>query len=241
MVGICVMFGLQSLLMHTQCKWFPWGRNCQHPFVSQPLHFKFPLASQTWQEPLTRSHKWGYQHLGHLHFLHQPFWWIGSRVPQQPGEFVWEGRDVIHTVGTSGPGLCKGQIKWGWNCLQGGHSWNTLVYSDQGWASDKRWQPIMQYFLLLGNCECFVYVILNCIQCVHCCCFKAKQTQNMSVLEVRLRKCCCSWVGRASAPFICARPGSQALSVSRFTFFPCCQPRQSGVRQGERGITCEVT
>lgn len=69
----------------------------------------------------------------------------------------------------------------------------------------------------------------------------AKQHQNMSVLEVRLGKHCWNWAGSGSALFICARPGSQAPSLSRFTFFPCLLPRQAGVRQGEGGIACEVT
>lgn len=168
MVDTWVMFQLQSLLIHTQCEWFPWGRNCKtflwvnlsasnSRFLPRRGGSLSPgLTSEVISTRLSKMLL-----VRHLQFLHQPFRQISLGVPEQMGKFVWWSWSVIHTVGTSDPGLCQAQITQGWDCLHWGHSWNILVYPDQGLALD---QPFMQYFLLVGNRECFVYIILNCTQ-----------------------------------------------------------------------------
>lgn len=150
------MFGLQSLLVHTSHNWALWGRSCQLLF-SQERQELLVLRGLTREAVSTRLSKMLLA--GGPQCPHQPFQQIGSGY-----RAVWCSQGVMHTVGTSGPGLCQAQLTQGQYRLLRGHSWNMLVCPNQGLASDQRWQPIMQYFLLLGNCECFVYIILNCTQ-----------------------------------------------------------------------------
>lgn len=170
-VGIWVMFGLLSLLMCSWCEWSLWGRNCQHLLVSQLLQLNpispfFPGTAGASQRGLTReviSTRLSRMLLvDQLCFLHHPFHWISSWVLEHLGSLCDGG--IILAVDTLDPSLYQDQITQGWDCLQWDHSWNLLVYPDQGLALDQQWQPIMQYFLLMGNLKCFVYIILNCIQ-----------------------------------------------------------------------------
>lgn len=180
------MFGLLSLLMCSWCEWSLWGRNCQHLLVSQlfqlnPISPFFPGTAGASQRGLTReviSTRLSRMLLvDQLCFLHHPFHWISSWVLEHLGSLCDGG--IILAVDTLDPSLYQDQITQGWDCLQWDHSWNLLVYPDQGLALDQQWQPIMQYFLWWAILSALYTLLLIAFrQCVRCCCTKAKQLQN---------------------------------------------------------------
>lgn len=100
MVGVWVMFGLLSLLMHTWCKWFLWGGNCQHLLVNQPLQLKpishfFPGTAGTSHQGLksevisTRLSRMLL--VDELRFLHHPLHWISLWVLEHSGSLCNRG------------------------------------------------------------------------------------------------------------------------------------------------------
>lgn len=133
-----------------------------------PIHMP-PFLPRYGRSLSPGSHKWGYQHL------------VIQDTPCRllsPSAFPLDQfRDTraIGKVSVMGSGcdthcwyfwsqIMTSPSYTRWDCLQWGHSWNMLVYPDLSLALVQWRQPIMQYFLLLGNPECFVYIILNCTQ-----------------------------------------------------------------------------
>lgn len=136
--------------------------------------------------------------------------------------------------------LCGAQITQGWYYLQWGCSWNTLVCPNQDLAWDQRWQPFMQYFLLPGNCEYFVYIILNCTQTMcppQLCWNRTVPKYENAGSEVRKarrnmgRDRCCSVCLYHSTTVCCC--------CSRATASPCLDSQlwATGRRAGLRGGT----
>lgn len=112
MVGLGVMFGLLSLLMHTQCEWFLWGRNCQHLLVSQPVQLNpvppfFPGTAGTSHQGVTSeviSTRLSRMLLvDQLWFLHHPFHWNSLWVLEHSGSLC--NRGMVHSVDVLDPSL----------------------------------------------------------------------------------------------------------------------------------------
>lgn len=182
--------------MHTWCEWLLWGRNCQHLLVSQPLQLNpispfFPSTAGTSHQDLTSkviSTRLSRIFLvDQLWFLYHPFHWISLWGLEHSGSLC--NRGTIHAAVTLDLGLCQNQITRGCGCLQWHHSWNTVVYPDQGLSLEQQWQPVIQYFLVMGNLKYLYTLFLIAFwQCVHFFCTKAKQLQNMNGAGSKVEK-----------------------------------------------------